>query len=247
MQMNIEYIKHSGFMVEFMESVMVFDYFDGELKLPENKKHIYFFVSHKHADHFSFRIFEYAKQYQNITFILPNDMKMNEKYLERKQVPVEARENIQYVKKHDKVQLNEQVMIETLNSTDEGVAYIVNYQENENEVCFYHAGDLNWWTWIGETKQEEQDMERRFKEEMEKIRGREFDCAFVPLDPRQAERFFWGFDYFMKTTNAKRVFPMHCWEDYNVIHRFLEMEQSKEYRKRIISVHHQTEWFRIES
>ena len=35
------------------------------------------------------------------------------------------------------------VAIETLKSTDEGVAYIV----HSDGITIYHAGDLNWWHW----------------------------------------------------------------------------------------------------
>ena len=56
--MKIQYIKHSGFLVEFEHAVLIFDYYKGTFELPDQSKEIYFFASHKHGDHFSHKIFE---------------------------------------------------------------------------------------------------------------------------------------------------------------------------------------------
>lgn len=245
--MRIQYIQHSGFLVEFEKAVFIFDYWKGDMELPDKEKKIYFFVSHKHPDHFSFDIFNYAKEYQDITFILPSDMKMNQNYLERRQVPVEARDKIVYAHKNSQFTVALGIEVETLTSTDEGVAYLVTYCEEgmAQPVHLYHAGDLNWWTWIGESKEEYADMTGRFKKEMEKLKGRTFDVAFVPLDPRQEERFWWGLDAFMKAADALAVVPMHCWEDYSVIGKLKAMEESASYRNRIVDVHQCGEWLQI--
>ena len=131
--------------------------------------------------------------------------------------------------------------VETLTSTDEGVAFLVTCEG----VRLYHAGDLNWWTWIGETNEEYEDMKNRFFLEMEKLRGRTFDAAFVPLDPRQEERYYWGFDAFMRTADAKAVFPMHFWGDPSVINKLLADPVSEPYRDRIRKVGREGEEFLI--
>ena len=116
-----------------------------------------------------------------------------------------------------------------MTSTDEGVAFLLDYEGKS----LYHAGDLNWWTWPGETEAEYKDMTRRFKAEMEKLAGRHLDVAFVPLDPRQEERYYWGLNYFMGITDTDRVFPMHFWGDFSVIDRLLADEVSAPYREKI--------------
>lgn len=75
--------------------------------------------------------------------------------------------------------------------------------------------------------------EKRFEEEINKIKNRHFDAAFVVLDPRQGEEFYLGFDYFMKNTNTDKVFPMHFWGDSSVIERLKEMKCSEDYRNKI--------------
>ena len=76
-------------------------------------------------------------------------------------------------------------------------------------------------------------MTRRFQSEIAKIKGRHFDAAFVPLDPRQEERYSWGLDYFMRNTDTDMAFPMHFWKDHTVIDRLLEAEISGPYRKKV--------------
>lgn len=242
--MRVQYIKHSGFLIEFEKSIFIFDYYDGTFELPEQQKAIYFFVSHKHFDHFSFRIFDYAKKYSDITFILSGDMKMSEAYMNRHEVPLEARDKIVYARKNTNFTIQSGVEVETLKSTDEGVAYLITYSDTEGQrpVTLYHAGDLNWWTWIGESEEEYKDMTKRFKTEMKKLEHRHFDLAMVPLDPRQEERFWWGFDSFMRTTDTDLVIPMHCWEDYSVIEKLKSRSESEDYRTRIVEVHKCGEW-----
>ncbi len=231
--MKVTYIYHSSFSVELDQCVLLFDYFKGELPKFDSKKDIYVFSSHKHYDHFDKKIFNLALEYENIQFILSNDIKMNEKYLERSQVPEVAWDKIIYVKSNEVYQLKskskEVLTLETLKSTDAGVAFIL----GNDQTTIYHAGDLNWWTWIGETEVEYKEMTKAFQDEIAKIENRSFDVAFLPLDPRQEERFYYGFDYFMRHTHTKRAYAMHFWEKPEVIGKLLALEVSEPYRNQI--------------
>lgn len=238
--MKVTYINHSSFLVETEKQVFLFDYYNPDEaeyekeKLPGLsqvpwEKQVTVFVSHKHHDHFDHRIFDLVYLCPHIQFVLPKDMKMNEAYMSRIGIPEEAWDKIKYMGKNELREFTD-IRVETLRSTDEGVAFIVAFEGKE----IYHAGDLNWWTWIGETEAEYEDMTRCFQEEIKKIQGRCFDAAFLPLDPRQEERFYWGFDYFMKHTQTKMAYPMHFWKDTSVIGRLKELNCSEEYRQRIV-------------
>jgi hypothetical protein len=95
----------------------------------------------------------------------------------------------------------------------------------EGGICFYHAGDLNWWHWEGETKAKNRNMEVNYKREIERLKGllqeRRLTVAFVPLDPRLESAYWYGMSFFMQTVDADYVFPMHFWEDYDVIDRYI--------------------------
>lgn len=230
--MKVTYIDHSCFTVELGESVFIFDYFRGTLPEFEKDKQIYFFASHKHQDHFSLEIFTYGEQYENVTYILSNDISLGENYLIRNGIDPKVKERIIRIGKNRTMEVEAKdgtIQIETLTSTDEGVAFLLTYQGK----TIYHAGDLNWWTWTGETEEEYEAMTKSYQREIDKLAGRTIDLAFVVLDPRQEERYWWGFDYFMKTTNTKMVYPMHCWGDYSVIDKLIASDVAKPYKHKI--------------
>jgi L-ascorbate metabolism protein UlaG (beta-lactamase superfamily) len=257
--MKITYIYHSCFSVETEDAVMLFDYYKGTIPQFDTNKHIFVFASHKHQDHFNMCIFDLVKTYPYITFILSDDIQMNEAYMNRKNIPEISRQHILSIGKNESITLpirkvsdenpdllaangkNLNLLIETLASTDEGVAFIVTL----NNKVIYHAGDLNWWSWDGETTEEYTDMTNRFQNELAKIKDRKFDIAFIPLDPRQEDRFWWGFDYFMKTTQTKFAFPMHFWKDYSIISKLKNMEKAKEYNDKIIDIKEEGQIFNL--
>ena len=111
---------------------------------------------------------------------------MSQNYRRKIGMPIEAEKCILYMGKNQTYELKN-IRVQTLTSTDEGVAFFIECEGKS----IYHAGDLNWWTWKGETKEEFLEMKKRFQGEIQKIKGKYFDLAFLPLDPRQEEKFYW--------------------------------------------------------
>ena len=104
---------------------------------------------------------------------------------------------------------------------------------------------MNWWSWKGESDEDYYDMTERFKKEIDKIKDRTFDIAFLVLDPRQKERYWWGFDYYMKNVNIKRVFPMHFWMKYEIIDELKKNLCSKSYLDKIVTIRYEGETFNL--
>lgn len=207
--MKVTYIQHSGFAVELPGKTLLFDYYTGPLPAFDPAKPLYVFSSHRHHDHFDPVIFDLAKDYRT-KFILSNDIRMRPDGLDITKVG--PRKAIGMDDLH----------IETLKSTDEGVAFLL---ETEG-VSIYHAGDLHFWLWEEENDEDRlwnENMSRKFPSEIDRIAGRSFDLAFLPLDPRQpAEYRDKGMEVFLSRCKAAHIFPMHCWEDYSVIPAFTE-------------------------
>lgn len=213
--MKVTFIDHSGFLVELDETVLLFDYYKGEIPDVPGKKW-YVFSSHFHEDHFQSSIFDLREKY-DVTYILSKDIKKyRKKYLQEPYELVEA--NKSYVFGDLKV--------DTLFSTDVGCAFVV---EVEGKTI-YHAGDLNWWHWIGEPEEDNQWMETEYKKQLEFLKGRDIDTAFVLLDPRQEEAYDWGMNYFMEHVGAKHVIPMHMWRNYSWCEKYLSSEQGQVYK-----------------
>ena len=224
--MKITYIHHSSFLVELKQLSLLFDYFQGDVKLPEGKPAV-IFASHRHGDHFSPVIFDFAKERQDVYYVLSND-------IWEKRTPSGLRERILFAGPGQEFSLPwlSGISVRTFKSTDEGVAFLIRSPEG----VIYHAGDLNNWQWEGEPKDWNRNMEVNYRRQLEAMKNEKIDVAFVPLDPRQGKDFYRGMDDFMKMVGAARVFPMHCWDDFTVISRLKAMEESKDYRDRIMEI-----------
>ena len=229
--MKITYLYHSGFAVELEKHILIFDYFKGTLPEWEQDKTILCFVSHKHSDHFDFKIFDLYGQYKKIHYFLGSDIRLSDKYLQRNGVDPVVKETLTNVGKHTVTRWQD-VTIETLRSTDAGVAWIVTAEGK----TIYHAGDLNWWHWEGEEPAWNRKMEADYKKEIDRISGRYFDAAFVPLDPRLEATYDLGMRVFLERTDAGAVFPMHMWDQYEVISGFRQSEAGRSYADRIMEI-----------
>ena len=202
--MNLKYIYHSGFLLEFERAYMLFDYYKGDIPSLDKKKKLYVFVSHSHPDHFNEDIFDIFRDHKDVEYILSNDV------VPKKQEDADRSYSLEPNKEYYFNELG----VETYLSTDQGLAFMVSY----NGKTIYHAGDLNWWTWVGfETEEEYDNLTRNFKNEIDKMGARLIDIAMVPLDPRQGDRFDWGMKYFIEKTRPRHLVPMHCWNKFEVI------------------------------
>lgn len=232
---KITYISHSCFAVELEHSVLVFDYYQGELPLWDPEKTIYVFASHRHYDHFSKEIFRWTEQYPKIQYILSDDI--SEASYDASEI---CRSDLTRIAPNQTETIGNCV-IETFRSTDEGVAFLVSCEGK----LFYHAGDLNWWHWEEEDDAYNRMMRGDYQKEIETLTGEKIDLAFVVLDPRQEEQFYWGFDWYMRHTDTKIVFPMHMWKQYEVQDRLIGMEVSEPYREKIMRIREMGQVFEL--
>lgn len=233
--MKITYIHHSSFCVELENSILLFDYFKGDLPKFDTNKKLYVFASHFHEDHFDKCIFDIQNVHPDVTYILSKDIKRHRsKY-------IKAAKNSVILNFNENISIDD-MKIKTLESSDIGVAFLIKI---EGKVI-YHAGDLNWWHWEGENSDEENKYaENKFKDGIDKIKDLDIDLAFVPLDPRQGDFYYLGFNYFMENTNTKVAFPMHMWGDFSLCKTFKSSEYAKDYKDRVIEISKDNQVFDI--
>lgn len=231
---NIIYLHHSGFAVELERYVLIFDDCVPDIYTPPKKKQLIVFASHKHQDHFQLKTLQWAEQIsKNTRYFVGSDIKLNEKYLERKGMEPSILQRMVRMKGGAVYACAEEnFKIETLRSTDQGVAFLV-YIEG---ISVYHAGDLNHWYWEGESASWNRQMESAYRKEIDRIAGKTFDIAFVVLDPRLGAGCFFGMDYFLQKVSAKKVFPMHMWDNYDVVGRYKKTCVGKQHAEKIMEV-----------
>ncbi len=248
--MRVTFIHHSSFCVELADKVFIFDYFRGSRipefsfggKLPEfpRDQELYVFASHQHRDHFDLEILRWQEKYPKVRYIFPKEIKLSDNYLTKNGINPKVKEQIYHMKANTSLEL-EGLRIETLPSTDEGVAFLVTYQGK----TIYHAGDLNWWHWEGEEELFNQYQEKTYKRQIDKLKGRRIDLAFVVVDQRLSQAVFWGLDYFMEHVDAGLVVPMHLWQDYSLIAACKEREAAAGFRERIFDVKGENQVFEL--
>ncbi|MDR3590393.1 MAG: MBL fold metallo-hydrolase [Negativicutes bacterium] len=216
---KITYLFHSGYAVETQQHLFIFDYYqpgasrrggltDGIITADylKEKANVFVFVSHSHQDHFDPVIFEWAKTNPAITYVLSSDI--------RSQVKVPHYHIMSPYQKWKQ----EAIEVQTFGSTDEGLSFLV----RADGLSIFHAGDLNWWHWKGETKAERDYADSIFKAEMEKIGSEAIDIAFFPVDRRLEEFYCIGAEYFAAQTQPKLLLPMHFGDDFGASKAFAE-------------------------
>ena len=194
-------------------------------------KKLLVFASHSHPDHFNREILKLADVYPDVEYIFPKDIRIAKK---------EQRESEHFMRKRDEITVGD-TKVKSLRSTDEGVAFLVRCEDR----IIYHAGDLNWWHWEEEDDAYNRMMRGDYQKEIETLTGEKIDLAFVVLDPRQEEQFYWGFDWYMRHTDTKIVFPMHMWKQYEVQDRLIGMEVSEPYQEKIMRIREMGQVFEL--
>lgn len=222
--MKITYISHSSFLVETVSGYLLFDYVKGELPELSPYKPLYVFASHRHGDHFSASIFNLARKYPYVYYFLSND-------IWEKRVPEELREQTIFMGPGER-KGDSSLLIDTLQSTDEGVAFLVHIDGR----AIYHAGDLNDWSWVNEPEDNNAWMRKAYRQEIARLSGIKIYIAFVVLDPRQEMEFAKGMTWFLQNVEVSAVFPMHCWDDYSIIEKYKSLPESAPFRDKICSI-----------
>jgi len=214
--MNVTFLDHSGFLVELDSVTLLFDWWKGALP-PLPDKPLLVFVSHAHPDHFQSGIFRLDDGSRPIRYLLGSDIILSAENRKRWGVSTQSAGKVFRFDGGETHTPLPGVTVETLFSTDEGVAWIV----TADGQTVFHAGDLNWWHWEGEPDPWNPDIARLFFQFTEPLRDRTLDLAMLPLDPRQREDGFRGAAYILEIADVRRFIPMHQWGDYAYADAFL--------------------------
>ena len=214
--MRVTFLDHSGFLAELPSAALLFDWWKGELP-PLPDKPLLVFASHRHPDHFDPKIFALDNGRRGIRFLLGKGIRLTDRNRARWSLADGTAEKCLILSGGERAEPLPGVTVETLSSTDEGVAFLV----TADGQTVFHAGDLNWWHWEGEDPGWNRNMEVDFKRYAEPLRGRRIGLAMLPLDPRLGEDGFRGPKYFLDLADIRRFLPMHQWGDFAFTERFL--------------------------
>lgn len=239
--MKVSYLYNSSFKIETKNHVLILDYYNDSVegserysskgvigrKDLETNKEVLVFCSHSHGDHFNKLIFEWTKINPNIKYILSSDIKVENSALD-----------ITKISAYEELGVKD-VNIKAYGSTDVGISFLIKV----DGITIFHAGDLNWWDWYDESDEDNKIMEKRFKEEVYKLREEKIDIAFFPVDSRLKGSFELGPDYFIKELAPKIFIPMHFREDFAITKEFAD--KNRDLMTKVFEITHRGEEFTI--
>ncbi len=233
------FLGHSGFLIELPSVTLLFDWTEGELPELRRDVPLYVFASHAHPDHFDPKIFALDPwknkvlsedgDNRDVYFLLGHGISLDTRRRRRWGISPETAGKAR-VRKGGQTLSLPRAEIETLSSTDEGVAFLV----TADGRTLFHAGDLNWWHWEGEDPAWNRNMEVNFKRYTEPLAGRKIDLAMLPLDPRLGEDGFRGPAHILAAADIARFLPMHQWGDFSFTRKFLT--QYPQYREQTLEI-----------
>ena len=212
--MNVTFLAHSGFWVELPSVTLLFDWWKGQLSPSRPGIPLLAFASHRHEDHFTPSIFRLDAH----AFLLGRDIKLSPRHMEAWGVSEETAARCISLGGNEVCTPLPGVTVETLPSTDEGVAFLV----TADGQTVFHAGDLNWWHWEGEDEGWNRNMEVNFKRCTQPLARRAIDLAMLPLDPRLGADGYRGPRYVLELADIRRFLPMHQWDDFGFTQQFLQ-------------------------
>lgn len=196
---------NSGFIIRENRVVLMIDCIEEKVfEFINPKDKVYVLFSHSHSDHYNKNLYDFtSSQFQ---YIVSDDI-----------TNLIPRDNIHFVKPYERLLLEDLDVI-TYGSTDLGVSFAIKFQGK----ILFHAGDLNWWHWESDTKEQQLREEKIYTEEISKIEELSIDIAFLPVDPRLNSAFYYGANYFIETVAPKKVFPMHFRDEFSIPRRLIE-------------------------
>lgn len=169
--MEIYFLHHSGFIVDDGIRCYIFDAYKDPMhhiqEMANKGRKLWFFVSHFHADHFNPKIIKYDSP--DTVYFIHKDV---------------ALKGVNKGKLHimdvDDEIIEQGVNIHMYGSTDAGGSFMVDTAEGR----VFHAGDLNWWHWLGDTDENNKEARKFFERELKRMDGEVMDIAFFPVDDR---------------------------------------------------------------
>ena len=175
---------------------------------------VYIVVSHHHKDHFNPAVFEWAKYFPNIKYILSRDTYLHSRHYVEPDSMYSGSKRVDFQKvfriRPGETFEDNHLKICAYRSTDTGNAYSIEFKING--LTAFHAGDLNAWTWRDESTDDEiEESVNDYKGVIEEIARdhNAFDLVMFPVDPRIGSYYYEGAEIFLKKFRTGLFIPMH--------------------------------------
>ncbi|MFW6141384.1 MAG: MBL fold metallo-hydrolase [Candidatus Saliniplasma sp.] len=202
MKVEVTYLVHSCFTVELDDKVLLFDYpsrsfsrsnLNQLVKSKMKGKKAYIFASHSHGDHYSSDIFEFENTASETYFILSDDIPS---------YGISKSSNIYQIGSKKQITIDD-LSIQTFESNDAGVAFLISYKNKK----IYFGGDLAKWDWPEWSESKRREHVEVFESILDELNKLDIELAFSNMDKRLKS---WAGPLdFMRAVKPGYFVPMH--------------------------------------
>ena len=209
-------------------------------RLVEQGQELHVFVSHIHHDHYMKSIFKYLPYIHSVWYhedvpALRDAFKEVQAIIDSKKTDAASHVIVNRIKRgcltedqsmledHLTEELVQQVFslhsmkvgdtlesdnltVTMFGSTDEGGSFLVDTGTHR----IFHAGDLNWWHWSGDTPENIAEAKALKEKEFAPLTGLSVDIMMFPVDARLEVAREWGAIDILSMMNTKLFIPMHA-------------------------------------
>lgn len=219
----VNYVAESCYNIEIGDYFLVFDYYNGILNVPDDKKTI-FFTSSKNEGHFNEEILKFSGM-ENFTYILSSDIAYtkdedNVIYLKDNKFSIEnlknlyKAKNVNFLEKDSTSKINKDIEIDTISYENKGIAFLV----KAYDFTIFYGGDL----FLTDKVLDRDNLISYLYEIYETYD--EIDLAFFPLIKENGEKNFRRAKDFIEILNPQIFFPTNFDEDKKISEDFLKYQ-----------------------
>lgn len=219
----VNYVAESCYNIEIEDYFLVFDYYNGILNIPDDKKTI-FFTSSKNEGHYSEEILKVSGM-ENFTYILNSDIAYSKDddnviYLKDNKLSIEnlkdlyKSKNVNFLEKDSTCKINKDLVIDTISYENKGMAFII----KAYDFTIFYGGDL----FLTDVVLDRDNLISYLYEIYETYD--EIDLAFFPLLKENGEKNFDRAKDFIEILNPQILFPTNFDEDRKISEDFLKFQ-----------------------
>lgn len=225
--MNITFIWHDAFIIEYDECTVLTDFWRLPPHCPDKRslialinpaKPLYVLISHHHKDHYSPDVFSLASELPDVRFVISSDTaRAARKYFDPEGLyrgKNRVSDNLVEVLGPGMEFSDSHLRISAFGSTDIGNSYVISPLTGfDKGMTTFFAGDLNAWTWRDESTEAEvrqaiADCDAVF-DTIQDAGHRHFCVALFPVDARIGSGYTDGAEMFLRRFSAGVFVPMH--------------------------------------
>ena len=218
-EIRVNYVAENCYSLEIGDYFLVFDYYNGILNIPADKK-LVFFATSKNKGHYSPEILKLFDM-KNVIYFLATDIAYDRSdgkviYLKNKELSIERlkefykKKNVTFLKEYKNIKVNKDLDVYCYGASETGLSLVIRIYD----FLIFYTGDRL-------LSQKERSLEELslylydIYEDFEEV-----DLAFFPIKTEKNERIYDRAKAFIEILNPQILFPLNIGDDFELSRDF---------------------------